>query len=48
MRKSKGGFTIDNALHFSIILPTIENMPETAFDEIADKYVEMNVAHLFM
>lgn len=23
-------------------------MPETTFDEIADKYVEMNVAHPFM
>ena len=23
-------------------------MPETSFDEIADKYVEMNVAHPFM
>ena len=37
---SKGGFTFANALHFSTILPTI--------DEIADKYVEMNVAHPFM
>ena len=45
---SKGGFTFANALHFSTILPTIENMPETTFEEIADKYVEMNVAHPFM
>ena len=30
------------------ILKTIEQMPETTFDEIADKYVEMNVAHPFM
>lgn len=45
---SKGGFTFANALHFSIILPTIEKMPETTFDEIADKYIEMNVAHPFM
>ena len=45
---SKGGFTFANALHFSTILPIIENMPETTFDEIADKYVEMNVAHPFM
>ena len=29
-------------------LKTIEQMPETTFDEIVDKYVEMNVAHLFM
>ena len=45
---SKGGFTFANALHFPIILKNIENMPETTFDEIADKYVEMNVAHPFM
>ncbi len=45
---SKGGFTFANALHFSVILPTIENMPETTFDEIVSKYVEMNVAHPFM
>lgn len=29
-------------------LKTIEKMPESTFDEIADKYVEMNVAHPFM
>lgn len=45
---SKGGFTFANALHFPTILPNIEAMPETTFDEIADKYVEMNVAHPFM
>ena len=45
---SKGGFTFANALHFPTILTTIEKMPETTFDEIADKYVEMNVAHPFM
>ncbi len=45
---SKGGFTFANALHFPIVLKHIENMPETTFEEIADKYVEMNVAHPFM
>lgn len=45
---SKGGFTFANALYFSTILPSIENMPETTFDEIINKYVEMNVAHPFM
>ena len=29
-------------------LKTIEQMPETTFDEIVDKYVEKNVAHPFM
>ena len=45
---SKGGFTFANALHFPVILQNIENMPETTFDEIVSKYVEMNVAHPFM
>lgn len=45
---SKGGFTFANALHFPTILRSIENMPETTFDEIVDKYIEMNVAHPFM
>ena len=45
---SKGGFAFANALYFSSILPNIENMPETTFEEIINKYVEMNVAHPFM
>ena len=45
---SKGGFPFANALHFPTILSTIEAMPETSFEEIIDKYVEMNVAHPFM
>ena len=45
---SKGGFTFANCLHFLTIIPTIERMPETTLDEIADKYVEMNVVHPFM
>ena len=45
---SKGGFTFANVLHFPIILSNIEKMPETTFDEIVSKYVEMNVAHPFM
>ena len=45
---SKGGFTFANCLHFPATLATIEAMPETTFEEIVDKYVEMNVAHPFM
>ena len=45
---SKGGFTFANCIHFPATLRTIESMPETTFDEIVDKYVEMNVAHPFM
>ena len=35
-------------MYFPETLQTIERMPETTFDEIMDKYVEMNVAHPFM
>ena len=45
---SKDGFAFANALFFGTILPTIEQMPEGTFDEIINKYVEMNVAHPFM
>jgi len=41
-------FTFANCLHFPTIIPTIERVPETTLDEIADKYVEMNVVHPFM
>ncbi len=45
---SKGGFTFANCLYFPTILHNIEMMPETTFDDIVSKYVEMNVAHPFM
>ena len=45
---SKGGFSFANAIHLHQSLKNIEQMPEATFDEIADKYVEMNVAHPFM
>ena len=40
---SKGGFTFANCMHFPETLQTIERMPETTFDEIMDKYVEMKI-----
>ena len=45
---SKGGFTFADCMHFPATLQTIEQIPETTFDEIMDKYIEMNVAHPFM
>ena len=45
---SKSGFSFANALYFNTILPDIENMPQSTFEEIINKYVEMNVAHPFM
>ena len=40
---SKGGFTFANCMHFPEPLQTIERMPETTFDEIMDKYIEMKI-----
>jgi cell filamentation protein len=31
-----------------VTIKQIEEMPETTFDEIVNKYVEMNIAHPFM
>lgn len=45
---SKGGFTFCLAQYLESQLQIIERMPETTFDEIIAKYVEMNVAHPFM
>ncbi len=45
---AKGGFQFAIAQYLHASLATIERMPETTFDEIMDKYVEMNVAHPFM
>ena len=44
---SKGGFMFANALYLDETLKTIENMPEDTFEKIAQKYVEMNIAHPF-
>lgn len=45
---SKGGFEFAGSQFLGETLRQIELMPEKTFDEIVDKYVEMNVAHPFM
>jgi cell filamentation protein len=45
---SKGGFQFAVAHFLCGTLRQIEQMPENTFEEIVDKYVEMNVAHPFM
>ena len=45
---SKGGTVFCRAEYLMQNLESIEKMPETTFDEIVDKYVEMNMAHPFM
>ena len=44
---SKGGFSFAQAEFLEQSLSVIEKMPEDTFEQIADKYVEMNVAHPF-
>lgn len=45
---SKGGFRFANVLYLKEILVKIEQMPESNFEKIIAKYVEMNIAHPFM
>ncbi len=45
---SKGGFQFAVAHFLDNTLKQIEKMPENTFDEIVNKYVEMNIAHPFM
>jgi len=45
---SKGGFQFAISRFLGETLKQIEAMPETTFEEIIDKYVEMNIAHPFM
>lgn len=45
---SKGGFQFAVSHFLGDTLKQIESMPETTFEEIVDKYVEMNIAHPFM
>ena len=45
---AKGNTLFCLAEHLHSYLKTVEAMPETTFDEIVDKYVEMNMAHPFM
>lgn len=45
---SKDGFRFANSLYLGDALKSIEKMPETTFEEIVEKYSEMNIAHPFM
>lgn len=44
---SKGNFRFASALYLKDILEKINNMPQSTFEEIIQKYVEMNIAHPF-
>ena len=45
---SKGGFIFANGDYLPQILIQIDKMSQSTFDEIVEKYVEMNIAHPFM
>ena len=45
---AKGGFQFAMAQYLNQTLHTIEQMPEQNFEQIMNKYVEMNIAHPFM
>ena len=45
---SKGGFKFANSQYLKDTLNSIEKMPESTFEQIISKYIEMNLAHPFM
>ena len=45
---AKGNFRFAPLMYLEAALANIEKMPQGTFDEIIEKYVEMNVAHPFM
>ena len=44
---SKGNFRFAPLMYLEAALQNIDKMPQTTFDEIIEKYVEMNIAHPF-
>ncbi len=44
---SKGGFRFAPIMYLEPSLHHIDNMPQSTFDQIVEKYVEMNIAHPF-
>ena len=45
---SKGGFRFASCLYLKESLKRIDELPESTFEHIVAKYVEMNIAHPFM
>lgn len=44
---TKGNFRFAPVMYLEAVLTNIEKMPQSTFDEIIEKYIEMNVAHPF-
>ena len=44
---AKGNFRFAPVMYLQTALENVEKMPQSTFDEIIEKYVEMNIAHPF-
>ena len=44
---AKGNFRFAPLMYLQVALENIDKMPQSNFDEIVEKYVEMNIAHPF-
>lgn len=44
---AKGNFRFAPLMYLEVALVNIDHMPQASFDEIVEKYVEMNIAHPF-
>ena len=44
---AKGGFRFAPLMYLEAAIGNIDKMPQSIFDEIVEKYVEMNIAHPF-
>lgn len=44
---AKGNFRFAPVMYLDMALENVSKMPQTTFDEIVEKYVEMNIAHPF-
>lgn len=44
---AKGNFRFASAMYLAEVLESVSAMPQGTFDEIVDKYIEMNIAHPF-
>ena len=44
---SKGNFRFAPVMYLEAAIENIDKMPQSTFDEIVEKYVEMNIAHPF-
>lgn len=44
---AKGNFRFAPVMYLQVAIENVEKMPQSTFDEIIEKYVEMNIAHPF-